>query len=294
VLRPAPPPRPVAPTSFDRDAARQAWRQVARTRGAGPGIGVDRPGARGWTIWLGALVIVGVAAWAWYPRPEPATETPAAAGVATAATTEGRSPARAEVREDAPRPSVVAAVAAGPRDETTSSAGSAEVAGGPPLRPRLQQTLDRREVPVGTERTKAENFRALPKGRGDGDPLGGIGAEALHVDQLSVGSRLRGGSCEGEPSHFREGQHDEVHACIRVVHRRIAQQILVRWERDGRLVRRQWLPVPSTHAYRTRASLPVKRRFSGDWTVRVFSLDGVELATKKFRIDAPRRSRSAR
>ena len=44
----------------------------------------------------------------------------------------------------------------------------------------------------------------------------------------------------------------------------------------------------------TRASLPVKRRFSGDWTVRVFSLDGVELATKKFRIDAPRRSRSAR
>ena len=48
----------------------------------------------------------------------------------------------------------------------------------------------------------------------------------------------------------------------------IAQQVLVRWERDGRLVRRQWLPVPSTHAYRTRASLPVKRRFAGAWTVR--------------------------
>lgn len=254
-------------------------------------------------MWLGALVIVVVVAWAWYPRSEP-TQDGSAASEATSAGVVARSSARSEA-EAAAHPAVDPPdepVATGP-DVVDSPAADipehedeapAALAGRPPLRPRLQQTLDRREVPTGTDRAKAEAYRDLPRARSDGEPLGGIGAEALHVDRLEVGSRLRAGACEGEASHFREGRHDEVHACIRVVHRRIAQQILVRWERDGRLVRRQWLPVPSSHAYRTRASLPVSRRFAGAWTVRVFSLDGVELAQKHFRIDAPLRSRKSR
>lgn len=246
---------------------------------------------------MGAIVIVGVAAWAWAPGREPEPEGPAAVEIAAT----GLQNERTSPRE--PEPTAGEAVAelgsafANPPAAADIAAASPEAPAlveGPPLRPRLVQPLDRRDVPSGTERAKAEAFRALPKARGDGAPLGGIGAEALHVDQLAIGSRLRAGACEGEASHFREGQHDEVHACIRVVHRRIAQQILVRWERDGRLVRRQWLPVPSTHAYRTRASLPVKRRFAGAWTVRVLSLDGAELAVKHFRVDAPRRSRASR
>jgi hypothetical protein len=138
-------------------------------------------------------------------------------------------------------------------------------------------------VPAGTPRIKAEAYRKLPRGRGDRGPLGGIGPEGLHVDSLTLGTRYRNG-CEGDSEHFTARRGHRINACIRVVHRRIPQQLLVRWERDGKLVWRQWLPVPAVHAYRSRASIPAKKRYRGTWTIRVESLDGVELARQSFTV----------
>jgi hypothetical protein len=144
----------------------------------------------------------------------------------------------------------------------------------------------RRRIPAGTTDERAEAFRKLPHGRGDGKPLGGVGGEGIHVDQLDLGSQYKLGRCDGPDGQFTTAKHDTIHACIRVVHRRVAQRVMVRWERDGHLVRRQWLPIPATHAFRTRASLPVRTRFRGSWQVRVLSADGVELATHRFEIGA--------
>lgn len=302
----------MASTSFDRDAARRAWRQVARTRGGGQVIG-DRPLARSWPLWLGATVIVGWAAWAWLPpgTSKPAVPAPTTVTSAVAAGDADRE-TPAPLASRAPSSAMVAAASGSaevsgsspsveptPGDPTSAPPETAAAAAtGRTLRPRLAQPLDRADVPEGTARPNAEEYRALRRARGDGEPLGGIGAEALHVDHLAVGSHVRDGLCGGENGRFSVGRQDAVHVCIRLVHRRIAQQILVRWERDGRLVRRQWLAVPGTHAYRTRASLPVKRDFAGRWTVRVVSLDGIELGKAQFEIEIPtpkaRKSRKSR
>jgi hypothetical protein len=72
--------------------------------------------------------------------------------------------------------------------------------------------------------------------------------------------------------------------CFRVVHRRTWQQVVVHWERGGELVRRGFVWIPSAHAFRTRAGLPLRGDYVGRWTVRILSLDGVELASHKFEV----------
>ncbi len=167
----------------------------------------------------------------------------------------------------------------GPRAEGPKRRGRKH---GKPTRP-IAQT--KRRIPAGTTDDHADAFRKLPHGRGDATPLGGIGSEGVHVDHLAVGTKAPDSICSGESDKFSTHRDDMIFACIRVVHRRLPQRLMVRWERDGHLVRRQWLPIPDVHAYRTRASLPVRVRFRGDWEVRVLSDDGVELATHRFRID---------
>jgi hypothetical protein len=278
------PPRAIAP-SFDRDAARQAWRQVARTRGAGAPLGGGGRTPSSLPFWAAAIAIVVAVAYAWYPS---GSESNAPAASPTPPVATAPPPAKA-----APAPMLAAATPA-PVTGTVEDdiieprgRGKKSRAAGPRARKRRAREAAkmRRRVPAGTTDERAEAFRKLPHGRGDGTPMGGIGAEGVHVDEMSVGDRYHLGRCEGQAKSFSMKRHDKIHTCIRVVHRRVHQQVVIRWERDGHLVRRQWLPVPPAHAFRTRASLPVRMRFRGSWVVRVLSDDGIELATHRFEIE---------
>jgi len=128
----------------------------------------------------------------------------------------------------------------------------------------------------------ARAYAKLPKARSDGPPLSGVGASGIHVDRIGVGSAYADGDCDGEGSTFSVRGDGQAHVCFRIVHPRQAERVTVRWEQDGKLVRRTMMKIPPQHAYRTRAGLGLRRAFIGQWTVRVVDDAGVELARADF------------
>jgi hypothetical protein len=71
------------------------------------------------------------------------------------------------------------------------------------------------------------------------------------------------------------------------VHLRQKERLVVRWEKDGHVVRRTRLSVPPYHAYRTRAGLRLRTGYEGRWRVRIMSPSGKrELAAASFTVDA--------
>ncbi len=145
-------------------------------------------------------------------------------------------------------------------------------------------TQARKATPPGTSPNNALALRKLPHSVKDRGPVGGVGSKAMHVDRINMGTQYDAGSCVGPVGKFSVRDDDIAHVCFRVVHHRVEQQVQVRWERDGRLVRRAFVHVGASHGYRTRAGLRLRRSYRGSWTVRVISPDGVELASHAFQI----------
>lgn len=152
------------------------------------------------------------------------------------------------------------------------------------LEPPMPRTLDNRLVPPGTLEGHAKALRKLPHASTDRAPVGGIGPAGMHIDRIAMGTGIQDGSCRGPTGNFSIRDDDHAHVCFRVVHPRIKQRVVVRWERGGKLVRRTVVPIADSHAYRTRATLPLRRTFRGEWTVRIVSTDGIELATQSFQV----------
>ena len=70
-----------------------------------------------------------------------------------------------------------------------------------------------------------------------------------------------------------------------MVHGRVEEDVDVIWEKDGDLAqRRRGVTIPAAHAYRSRSYLALRGEYVGAWRVRIFSVDGVELATKTFKV----------
>jgi Protein of unknown function (DUF2914) len=275
-VEPLPPPLrepPVRTFAFDPDAARQAWRQVARTRGAHamrldgrePGAGRLAPLA------LGLVAVAALLLW-WTNGDDPREAEAAGQAEAVAeAPRSDASPARPRLQpepEDAEPPR--------PVGEPSFGDASEEVE---PPQPRVQ-----RLAPDGTPEAHIKALRKLPHASSDRAPLGGIGPRGMHVDRIAMGTGYKDGACMGPAGKFSARDEDFAHVCFRVVHPRIQQQVRVRWERNGMLVRRALVPIGDSHGYRTRASLPLRRVFRGDWTVRIMSTDGVELAAHAFQV----------
>jgi hypothetical protein len=149
-----------------------------------------------------------------------------------------------------------------------------------PPQPHVQ-----RIAPPGTLQGHAKALRKLPHASTDRAPVGGIGPLGMHVDRIGMGTRYRDGVCTGPTGKFSVEDDDFAHLCFRVVHPRVKQRVIVRWERNGTLVRRTVVPIADSHAYRTRATLPLRHRFRGEWTVRIVSLDGIELAAHSFSVE---------
>jgi len=338
----------VHPPSFDPEAARKAWRQVARVRGGGPGLGVD-PGQRRPPVaaLLGVLLATAVV-WGLWSMAEPPRDTPPPVEVAAAAatTTDGLVPDTAPAKPLAasaavtPRPirtgevpmpassigtftpktagrmappatedqtqiaapkakrgsawsSAIPMPAAEPTPRPATPAVVAEAngtwtgprqpeAGGPRAAPPLVQRGA--VAPPGSPSAGVAALRKLPKSDRDRPPLRGVGVSGIHLDRLDLGSAYDDGVCQGSNRSYAASATKAVHVCFRAVHRRQTERVLVKWSKNGRLVRRAWVVIPAAHAYRTRAGLRLRDSHVGSWTVTVESSDGIVLASDGFKV----------
>jgi hypothetical protein len=99
-----------------------------------------------------------------------------------------------------------------------------------------------------------------------------------------MGAQYEDGDCTGASDRFSVSAEPRPSVCVRVVHPREKEEVAVIWEKSGGSVRRGKLTIKPTHAYRTRAYLVLRREDVGDWTVRILSQDGVELASHAFQV----------
>ncbi len=322
----------VPPPSFDPDAARKAWRQVARVRGGGPGLGVDSPRRPIGPALLGVLLALGVV-WgiasfsgsadvappaamaaatvtetpkADVPEPAPFATPPMAehGAVPMPAASIGQfQPAHASMPARMAPPATEDSTqrASAPPKKTSASwrssipmpsepapALAAAPSSASPVEPPAPSApiLARRGPPVSPESPSAgvAALRSLPKSSRDRPPLNGVGVSGIHIDRLDLGSAYDDGMCQGNNRSYSEASVKAVNVCFRVVHRRQTERVLVKWSKNGRLVRRAWIVIPAAHAYRTRAGLRLRDSHVGSWTVTVESSDGVVLASGDFKV----------
>src|SRR5690606_10334325 len=141
-----------------------------------------------------------------------------------------------------------------------------------------------REPPPGTLPEAEKAFRELPASPADLPPVGGIGRSGIHVDRISTGAEYDRGHCQQSKDSYSISAGERVNVCIRVVHPREKEDVVIHWEKDGGTMRRSQIPIVPMHAYRTRAYLALRQEYVGQWTVRVHSTDGVELAQESFSV----------
>jgi hypothetical protein len=266
--------------SFDPNAARQAWRQVARTRGAYAMRLDGREPGTGRLAMVALGLVAAAALLLWWSGDDDGARPPEHAAVEVAAA--DASPGSASTTSGSGvRPSLLPEPTdpEPPMPAGASSFADASVEEIEPPQPRVE-----RVAPPGTLEGNAKALRKIPHASTDRAPLGGIGPRGMHVDRIGMGTTIQDGACMGPTGKFSVRDDDHAHVCFRVVHPRIKQRVIVRWERGGKLVRRTVMPIADSHAYRTRATLPLRRTFRGDWTVRIVSTDGIELASHWFQV----------
>jgi hypothetical protein len=257
----------------------------------------DPPANKTLLALVGMAIAVGVG-WMILRDPAPARTPSALAKPPPAAPIEpepGARPGPPPDRPAAPSRAIPAAHAddAGdpePQDEEGST-GTADIAAlgesgeAPPASvPPAEPAANLRDPPPGTPEAIAAAFRKLPVSAADRPPVGGIGESGIHVDRIWMGSRFEDGDCTGSTDRFSVSADPRPSVCIRVVHPREKEDVVVVWEKSGGSARRSKVSIKPTHAYRTRAYLLLRREYVGSWTVRILSADGVELASHAFEV----------
>lgn len=157
-----------------------------------------------------------------------------------------------------------------------------------PTKPAITPTKpngDPRTPPAGTPPEIAAVFVRLPVSPADLPPVGGVGATGVHVDRVEMGASYDKTGCGGVADRFSLAAIDRVNVCLRVVHPRQEETLSIVWSKnDNSTARRGKIAIKPMHAYRTRAYLVLRKEYVGDWTVRIMSADGVELASHAFTI----------
>ncbi|HET6582144.1 MAG TPA: DUF2914 domain-containing protein, partial [Nannocystaceae bacterium] len=154
-----------------------------------------------------------------------------------------------------------------------------------PTRSKRPTAANPRTPPPGTPAEAAATFAKLPVSPADLPPIGGIGRSGIHVDRIEAGSTYVKGLCGGTPDRFSLAKLERVNVCLRVVHPREEEVVSIVWQKnDLGTARRGKIAIKPLHAYRTRAYLVLRKEYVGDWTVRILSSDGVELAAHRFTI----------
>lgn len=155
----------------------------------------------------------------------------------------------------------------------------------PAVAPVAKPGGDPRTPPPGTPPDIAAVFVRLPVSPADLPPVGGVGATGVHVDRVEMGASYDKTGCGGVADRFSLAATERVNVCLRVVHPRAEETVSIVWQKnDDSTSRRGKIAIKPLHAYRTRAYLLLRKEYVGDWTVRILSADGVELASHAFTI----------
>ncbi|MCR9164283.1 MAG: hypothetical protein ACE37F_24805 [Nannocystaceae bacterium] len=152
------------------------------------------------------------------------------------------------------------------------------------LPPKVDPDRDPREPPEGTPPEIAAVFKKLPVSPADRAPVGGVGKSGIHIDDVSMGRGYERSRCTGGEGSFSVSKDDLANVCLRVVHQRQKEELSVLWQKLEGNARRGKIVVKPAHAYRTRAYLKLRSEYVGEWEVKIFSDDGVELARYPFTI----------
>jgi hypothetical protein len=216
-------------------------------------------------LFVGGAVAAGLAFW-FARTPEPKPETSTAAVPAEVVTPDVGSNAEPEVEAA----------------DAAPDAGASAPVHEPP--PKPDPNRDPREPPAGTPPEIAAVFKKLPVSPADRAPVGGVGRSGVHVDDVAVGSGYERSRCTGGDGPFSVAEVDRANVCLRVVHQRQKEDLSVVWQKRGGHARRGKIVVKPMHAYRTRAYLKLRSEYVGDWEVKIFSDDGVELARYPFTV----------
>ena len=139
-------------------------------------------------------------------------------------------------------------------------------------------------LPADTPEAHVAAFINLPLNKRDKAPVGGVGASGIHLDELVVGKGWASSRCEDIGARFEVDTDERVNVCFRVVHPSVAETVTVEWARAGKLRSSIEVNVRPTHAYLTRAWLPVSAGRVGAWTATVKSQDGSVLGRVEFEI----------
>jgi hypothetical protein len=139
-------------------------------------------------------------------------------------------------------------------------------------------------LPHGTPEANVIAFTNLRLGKRDKAPIAGAGETGIHLDELELGSGWASSRCEQSTRQFVVDQDERINLCFRVVHPREAESVTVEWARDGKLRQSIEVGVASTHAYLTRAWMPVTAGRAGQWTATVKSADGAVLGQLDFTV----------
>jgi Protein of unknown function (DUF2914) len=229
-------------------------------------------------VWLGVgALVLGAVAYAATRKDDVAPSS-----VRSQATAEplAQRPSREPIDAVGTKPSGLDTASEAGFDDDTADAED-DTSGAKPPTPR---SSDPREPPPGTPPEIAAVFRRLPVGPADRPPVGGIGATGIHIDHIAMGSEMQGATCTGHANDFSVSAGDRAGVCVRVVHAREKEELQVLWQKHGGSTRRSKMVVLPMHAYRTRGYLVLRSEYLGDWTVRILSSDGVELARHDFTV----------
>lgn len=141
-------------------------------------------------------------------------------------------------------------------------------------------------IPPGTPAANAAAYKKLAVAKGDGPPVGGIGANGIHFDVLEVGRGWEKSRCTDLTNTFTVPSDPQVNICLRVVHERGAtEELTVEWQKSGAAsTRRSKVTVKDMHAYLTRSYLPIKEGYQGDWTATIKTADGTVLGKVAFKV----------
>ena len=205
----------------------------------------------GWTIWTVTLALAGLSLACDSAPAAPAAKADPAKTPATKAP-----PAKAP--EPEPKPDKAEEPA--PTPEPTPDPGAAEAAPDPEASPAEAETApeaapepapeaqpdnirDPSLLPPGTPAGHVSAFERLPVAKSDKAPVGGVGANGIHLDELEIGRGWHKSRCDLVGNAFTVGIDDKVNVCMRVIHPREEELLLIYWMKDGKQSQRSKVKV---------------------------------------------------
>jgi hypothetical protein len=112
-------------------------------------------------------------------------------------------------------------------------------------------------------------------------------SSGLRIERILTGPTYAHYTCPEPTDHFSLHVHRRVNVCIQIgpMLAPVEETVNVVWERNGAFYGSTELTIPARHIpHRTRVHMAIDERRVGDWSIRVVSRKGKELARSTFQV----------